>query len=174
MNRGGDGSRIFFVIGFSVLVAVLLSILPLPSWASWFRPSWLALVVIYWSMSLPLRFGIGAAWMSGLVLDIVSGTLLGEHALALSIIAYFVIKFQIMRQFTPFQRTLIAFGLLFLYQIMLFLLQGITGQIPATWLFWVPPLISILFWPWIYSLLKSYQRRFRIIDPRLRGLSSSR
>jgi len=46
------------VIYLSLLVALVLMILPLPDWAQIYRPNWMALVLIYWSMALPkLEYG---------------------------------------------------------------------------------------------------------------------
>ena len=67
-----------FWISLSIIIALMLTILPLPLWAAWFRPEWLVLVAIYWSIALPHRFNIGVAWLLGLLLDALSGTILGD------------------------------------------------------------------------------------------------
>ena len=48
----------YLVIYLSLLVALVLMILPLPDWAQMFRPNWMALVLIYWTMALPKRVGL--------------------------------------------------------------------------------------------------------------------
>ena len=52
-----------------------------------YRPEWVPMVLIYWVMALPYRIGIGSAWIVGLVLDILEGSILGLNAMALVIIA---------------------------------------------------------------------------------------
>ena len=76
------------VIYASLVVALILMILPLPDWAQIYRPNWVALVLIYWSMALPGRVGLWFAFFCGIVLDTLLGTLLGQHALALVIIIF--------------------------------------------------------------------------------------
>ena len=61
---------------FSIVVALMLSIAPLADWAEPFRPTWVPLTLIYWSMTLPNKFSVGSAWIAGLVLDVAQGTLI--------------------------------------------------------------------------------------------------
>ena len=69
-------------IALSFFVALILTIIPLPDWMASFRPEWVALTLIYWSMALPQRVGVGIGWGLGLALDVLKGALLGQHALA--------------------------------------------------------------------------------------------
>lgn len=62
----------FLVIYLSLVVAMVLMILPLPDWVQIYRPNWVALVLIYWSMALPKRVGLWFAFFSGIILDVSS------------------------------------------------------------------------------------------------------
>ncbi|NNF67033.1 MAG: rod shape-determining protein MreD, partial [Gammaproteobacteria bacterium] len=53
----------------SLLGAVVLTLIPLPGWLQPWRPSWVALVVIYWLIYEPRRIGLMTAWLAGLLLD---------------------------------------------------------------------------------------------------------
>lgn len=72
----------------TLAAAFLFNVLPLTGAALALRPDLVALTVLYWCVHDPRRFGIGAAWMTGLVSDVASGTLFGEHALAYSVLAF--------------------------------------------------------------------------------------
>ena len=76
-----------WVIVASLIVAFMLTAMPLPSWAVSWRPAWVAMVLIYWCMALPQRMGIGISWVLGLLLDVQQGTILGQHAIGLAIVA---------------------------------------------------------------------------------------
>jgi len=65
----------------AILVALTLAIAPLPPTVAPYRPDWVALTLIYWSMTLPRTWSVGTAWLTGIVLDVAEGTLLGQHAL---------------------------------------------------------------------------------------------
>ena len=86
-HRGG------WIIVVSFVVSLMLTALPMPEWARIWRPAWVCLVLIYWCMALPARVGILVAACAGILLDVISGTLLGQHALALSVVAFIALQF---------------------------------------------------------------------------------
>lgn len=76
--------------GFCIFVlASIFSIIPLPLWVANFRPEVVPMVIIYWVSALPLRVGVGAAWLLGLFLDVLEGSVLGINGLGLVLVAYF-------------------------------------------------------------------------------------
>ena len=66
----------YTAIALSLVVALMLTALPMPDWAAMWRPAWVALVLIYWCMAAPTYAGVLMGWMLGLFLDVLSGTLL--------------------------------------------------------------------------------------------------
>ena len=76
------------VIAFSLIAALLLNLLPWSGAWLWIKPDFVALVVLYWCVEQPRRVGFVTAWLLGLFMDVADGTLLGQHALAYSILAY--------------------------------------------------------------------------------------
>ena len=59
MNSGG-GARIGVIA--TLVVALMLTFLPLPAGVAMFRPDWMALALIYWTMMLPRTWSVGSAW----------------------------------------------------------------------------------------------------------------
>lgn len=152
--------REFLIITFSFVVAILVSIMPLPDWLLMYRPQWLALVLIYWVIAMPQRVGLGTAWLFGLLLDSLSGTLLGEHALALTVVVYLANRFhRQIRMFPLLQQTVVIFILIIIYQTLLLWVQGVIGQLDHSYWLWVSAVTSVLFWPWICILLRTSGRR---------------
>ena len=78
----------------SFYIAYLLAVVPMPDWAAPYRPEWVAMVLIYWIITLPGRMGIGCAWLAGLLLDILEGGVLGLNALVLTAMAYLALTLQ--------------------------------------------------------------------------------
>ena len=73
-------------IAFTLLVATLLEMLPINR--GWILPDFLALVLVFWNIWQPRRIGVGVAWCFGMVMDVHSGGVFGEHALAYTLLAY--------------------------------------------------------------------------------------
>lgn len=69
----------------SALIALGLAVIPLPDVLESFRPDFLVLVVLYWCIESPRAGGLALAFFSGLTLDVVHGVVLGQHALALTL-----------------------------------------------------------------------------------------
>ena len=151
-----------FVIIITFIVALTLMMMPLPAWAEAARPQWLMMVVIYWCIALPDRFGVIFAWMAGLVLDVATGALLGQNALAFGIVAFLAIKLHLrIRLFPLWQQALSILILIALYQIITLWVKGFTGQ-SATWAYWLASLTSMLLWPFVFTLLRGVRRFYRV------------
>lgn len=147
----------------SLLTAIILTFLPMPEWAVWYRPAWVLLVLIYWSMMTPYRVSVGIAWLCGMVLDLLNGTMLGEHAFALTIVIYFVSRLHIRLRMAPMlQQGLSVFFLVLLYQFILYCMQGFIGELPGSQAYWCSSLVSMFLWPWLFLLLRDFRRRFKI------------
>ena len=156
-NTGG------WIIFTSLLIAFLLTALPLPNWANHWRPAWVALVLIYWCMALPGRIGIGIAWCSGLMLDVQQGALLGQNALGLALIAYFIIQTHKRFRIFPLvqQSCLIGFIIIF-YLLISSWVRGIMGIPPQTWTYWMPAFTSMILWPWVFVILRDTRRKYNV------------
>jgi rod shape-determining protein MreD len=144
----------------SFLVAVILTLLPMPDWTIWLRPAWVLMVLIYWVMNAPQRVNVGVAWLVGIIMDVLNGTLLGEHALALTIVTFFVARLHTqLRMYPVLQQGMWVFLFVLLYQFILFCVQGFIGELPKTWLYWSSSLTSMVLWPWVYTIMRDYRRK---------------
>ncbi len=144
------------------LIAFFLMILPMPAWAIWFRPAWVLIALIYWSMMLPYQVNVGAAWVVGMLVDVLNGSLLGEHALAFTVSVYIVVsRYSQFRMYPVLQQALWIFFVVFIYQFILFCILSVISVPPKTWLYWTPALTSMLIWPWVLGMMRNYQRKFK-------------
>jgi rod shape-determining protein MreD len=113
----------------SIVLALILSIVPLPDVVAPFRPDWVAVVLIYWSLIDPRRYGLFSAFWLGLVLDTLSGTLLGQHSLALLVVVYLSQRFYFrIRAFPASQVAIVVIALLAIYEFLLFWIDGVAGR----------------------------------------------
>lgn len=143
-----------------LIAAMILSVLPMPGWAAPFRPDWVALTLIFWSMHLPRRFGLGAAWLSGLALDALKGALLGQHALALTIVAFGTLKFRLrLRVFPVWQQSVTVLALIAVYEFILYWVDGMAGRSVDGMDRWMPVVASAVIWPLVALFFGRLQRR---------------
>jgi rod shape-determining protein MreD len=132
----------------TALVALVLTVLPLPPSADLVRPQFLVLTVIYWSVNAPRTGDIAFGFFAGLVLDVFQGPVLGEHALALSLITYIAVReHQRIRSKPLIQQALIVGAFLVVYEIVLFMIDGWTGHPIISPLRWVHTLTGAIIWP---------------------------
>ncbi|WP_372864781.1 rod shape-determining protein MreD [Spongiibacter sp.] len=148
-------------LGVSLLLAILLSIVPLSGALAWLRPDWLLLILLYWLLAIPERVGIALCWTCGLVQDILFGSVLGQNAFSLAVIAYMVqISYQQLRMFSlRKQAALIA--LLELFRILVDQwAQSLNGLSQTHWLVFLPILPTALLWLLLRPTMAWWQRVF--------------
>ena len=147
----------------TMLLALMLSIIPLPDWAEILRPDWVALVMIYWAMAMPEKVGVTFAWIFGLLLDVAQGSVLGQHALGLVLITYVVLtQYSRMRVFSLLQQAMVVFLLLFIKQLLVLWVNGMMGLTPYFSSYFVPSLIGAVLWPWLFLSLRNIRRKFTL------------
>jgi len=142
------------LIFLTIVAAILLSLVPLPEILQPFKPYWVALVVIYWSLETQGTISLGLAFLTGVVLDILSGSLMGLHALSLVVVVFLVQHFRSrLRFFPPWQQALSVFVLLVNDRIILIWITALLGEPLPTWQYWLPPLVGLVLWPWLFLFL---------------------
>lgn len=147
----------------SFAVAFALSIVPLPDAVAPLRPEWVVLVLVYWCMALPERVGVGAGWVTGLLLDVLRGGLLGQHALTLAIVAWLTLQlYQRLRVFPAWQQAASVFVIVLVHLTLQLWIKGISGAPDATWQWFLPAVTSALVWPLVFIVLRAFRRGFRI------------
>ena len=145
-------------IAFSLIAAFFMNLFP---WGSWnWVPDFVALTLVFWSIYQPRKVGIGIAFLMGLVMDVHSASLLGENALAYTLLSYFAIT--IHRRVLWFRATVQALHvlpLLLVMQVVQVLVQlAVTGKTPG-WSYFVQSFVSTTVWPIVCWLLLAPQRR---------------
>jgi rod shape-determining protein MreD len=127
--------------------------------AAW-TPDLLAVVLLFWSVHQPLRIGVGVAFVFGLVMDVQQGALLGQHALAYTVLSFFAMSMhrRLLWFTVPTQAVQLAPLFLGVHLLELLVRMASGGTFPG-WLFFLAPLIEALFWTLASVLLLAPQRR---------------
>jgi rod shape-determining protein MreD len=163
MTSRRESRGLFFL---TVITAALLSLLPVPEMLLPFKPYWVALVMIYWSLETTDMVSLGLAFLIGLLFDILSSSLMGLHGLSLVVMVFLVQRFRSrLRFFPPWQQALSVLGLLVNDRIILIWITALLGESMPTWQYWLPPLVGMVLWPWLFLLLDRIRARTRQHKP---------
>lgn len=142
----------------SLMAAMALNLVPLGRVAA--MPDFLALVLVFWNVHQPRRVGVGAAFVFGLLMDIHQGALLGQHALAYTLLSYFAITIHRRLLWFPVgQQALQVFPLLMAAAVVELLVRLAAGGMFPGWGVFVAPVIEALLWPVVTVILLAPQRR---------------
>ncbi len=150
-----------FVWG-SMLAALLLNMflnMGLTGRAAWV-PDFLAVVLVFWTVHQPQRVGIGVAFVFGLLTDVHQGALLGQNAMAYTVLSFFAITIHRRLLWFPIAAQALQIFPLFVaahvVEISLRLLAG--GTFPGFWML-LAPLLETALWPLATIALLAPQRR---------------
>jgi rod shape-determining protein MreD len=153
----------FLVIIGTFLVALILSVYPLPAALRWWRPEFVLLVSIYWIYVFPLSMSLVFLCAVGLFQDLLEVAPLGQHSLALVIVAYICIQsYQRVRNFALWKESCWVFLLVSLAQLPTNWVQGMAGRPLSGVFFLASPLISALVWPLVRMGLDRLSIHYRV------------
>ncbi len=127
--------------------------------APW-MPDLLALTLVFWCVYQPRRIGVGTAFTLGLLIDVHHGALLGQHALAYSVMCYFAVVLHRRLLWFDLQKQAAHLLLLFLLAHALqWLARALAGDPWPGWTMLLAPVLQAALWPLATLLLLAPQRR---------------
>ncbi|MDB5731335.1 MAG: mreD [Variovorax sp.] len=142
----------------SLLAALLLAMVPLGRLA--WLPDLLALVLVFWAVHQPQRIGIGTAFVFGLVMDVHQGTLLGQHALSYSLLAFCAsLGHRRLLDYPLASQALQVLPVFVLSHAVGLAIRMLGGGVFPGWALALAPLIEAALWPLASALLLAPQLR---------------
>lgn len=146
----------------SLLAALVLNMLL--NMGLWGRASWvpdvLALTLVFWTVHQPLRVSIGAAFMFGLLMDAHQGSLLGQHALAYTVLSFFAITLhRRLLWFPVYSQALQVLPLFAAAHAIALAMRMMNGGVFPGWQLLIAPLLEAALWPLATMALLAPQRR---------------
>jgi rod shape-determining protein MreD len=157
-SRGLVKSDPLLPIPISLLIASVLTVYPMSSSLSIWRPEFMLMLTLFWVMNQPKWCGVWFAFVIGFMTDLILDSHLGSHAFVfvlLTFAATFLTRNKRMLTFPS--RWIIAAIVIFFNFVVFFLFNRMSGNIVPLW-FWSPIIPSILAWPLICFLLKRWGR----------------
>ena len=131
----------------TLLIALLFQLFPWVGQGIIFRPAFMLVVLLYWILRAPNLCNVGTAWVAGLLVDLATSSLLGQHALSFTITAYIALTYQRrLALFNGWQLAGYVLILLIVERIVLLLLKIFAGNDnPGLHYFW-PILAGLILW----------------------------
>ncbi len=155
--------RNYGVIYSSFFIALILSILQLPIFLSIFRPDWVLLTLIYWTLAMPDKIGSFHAFILGLLLDLLLGSTIGMHAILLPCFSYVVAtNFQKIRCFSMIKTTMVVGFLVFLNEIFLYGISLSQQNIVFHDYYFWGVFTSMLIWPWFFLFMRAMGLKLKV------------
>jgi rod shape-determining protein MreD len=146
----------------SLLVALLVNMsvnMGVTGRSAW-APDVLALVLVFWSVHQPQRIGVGLAFMFGLIMDVHAAGVLGQHALAYTVLGFFAITIhRRLLWFTVPTQALQVLPLFIMAHSIILVVRLVVGGSWPVWSLVLSPLLEALLWPVVSVLLLLPQRR---------------
>ena len=142
-------------ISFTILLGIILDIMPLGKNLALFRPYWTLMIVIFWALYLRNSFGIGSAWLAGLILDISKNYLLGAHGFIFALTAYLIKRnYHWLRELSIVEQSLLVVSLFAFQGLAVIVMNGFLN-IPNVHvaLAAIPIILSSILWPLLSGLL---------------------
>lgn len=150
---------LIFIFG----VAFVLEIMPWPVGFQGLRPAWVALVLIYWALALPNKISVGTAFLAGIVWDVILGSILGVHALVLSIAIYFIAKYHlILRNLSLWLQGILVMLYIALIRLAIFFIEFTLHSAEFNEQELLGAVISGILWPWLFLLMRHIRRGLQL------------
>ena len=147
-----------FFIALTLLGAVLLEMLPGGRHPA--APDLLALVLVFWNVHQPRRVGVGFAFAFGLVMDVHQGAVLGQHALAYTLLSYLAITVhRRVLWFSVPAQALHVLPVFFAAHVVALVARLAAGGMFPGWAVLLAPAFEALLWPLVVVVLLAPQRR---------------
>ncbi len=145
-------------VGFTLLIALAINFVPLGR--APLMPDMVALVLVFWNVHQSRRVGVGVAFLFGLVMDVHASAVLGQHALAYTLLSYFAITIhrRLLWFTVPSQAVQILPLFLAAHAVSLIVRMIAGGMFPG-WQVLLAPVFEALLWPLVTWLLLAPQRR---------------
>jgi rod shape-determining protein MreD len=148
----------------TLIIAMLLTLIPLGDYWSLWRPEWIALTLVHWALIIQDRLSLSLAFATGLIIDTLYGSILGQHALGFIVVAYVAVRLSFRMSPEAFlQQIALLMVSVGLYMLINLWIQGFTGNRLGGLVYWQPLLSSIVVWPIYHALLGYFYIQRKIL-----------
>lgn len=158
-----SSARLAVGVFISSFVALVLTVVQLPSWLFYFWPDWIAIVVAYWALVSPKRIGPFVGFIIGTLLEVLFVRKFGVLGFGLATLAFIVNATSLQLRALSIWQQMISIGVFIgFFKLLTGWLSGLVAGFTITSEYWYSLLGSLLIWPFAYILLEELRRAARI------------
>ena len=143
-------------VALSFFLALMLNLLPLTGWVLMIRPDFVAVILLYWAIQHPRRVGFTPIFLLGLAMDVIDGSLFGQHALAYCVLMAAGVAWH--RRISLFGirgQVLHVLGMLLVAQVIVLVVALVAGNAFPGWWYFLPSITGCLIWPLVCQVVTS-------------------
>ena len=149
------------IIILSILLGLILTLTLIP--LGYMAPEWLLLINIYWAIALPTNNKLLLAFVSGYLVDIMYGQVLGLTSLTYVIYIYIILRlYNSLRYMTVTQQMVVISFFILLKQHFFVWSNSVIGIDSEYFDLLISAVLSGIFWPPTYFMLRYFRRKFHI------------
>jgi rod shape-determining protein MreD len=154
----------WWVIPGTLVIAFCFWVLPGGLQGQNYAPDWISLILIYWCFAIPRKIGLGSAWLTGLLLDVVSFGVLGRYALSKVVIVFLAERLAFRVRVFPVWQQSFVISVLLAVETALLILLGLTLGEPELFSYsrWIAVVVGALLWFPVYFVLRRVRHWARL------------
>lgn len=154
MNPGRGGWLILITLVIALVLSAAHLPLAMPDWLAWLRPGWVVMVVLFWVIEVPDRFGLISAWLVGALVDVINAEPLGLNGLVLAVVTYVTWRFyERLRMYRVVQQAVVVLLLVMAGDLFRLAVLNLTSDRPFSFAVLLSGVVSALVWPLLAALL---------------------
>ena len=164
MNRPVTStSKVFSVVGLTLFVALVLTVLPPPDLVFLYWPDWVVVVVFYWALMLPERIGPWVGFIVGTLLEVISVKSFGVMGLGMATLAFAVNRAHLqLRVLSIWQQMIVVGVFVGIFKLLTGWLYGLISGFAISSEYFYSLIGCMLSWPFIFILLQEFRRTARL------------
>lgn len=144
-------SRILIII-ISLLLSLMMSVVPLSEGLLQVNPAWCLLTLLFWTYIDPHKVNVGVAWCVGMVVDGLTGSILGMHAVSFLVVVYlFDLLYRRFHMYLVLQQSLMVGALVACNFLVFSLAAQMFMHVPIVWTDMLSVVTSAICWPFYRS-----------------------
>jgi len=149
------------IILLSIILGLILTLMLLP--LGYIAPEWLLLINIYWAIALPTNNKLLLAFVSGYLVDIMYGQVLGLTSLTYVIYIYIILRlYNSLRYMTVTQQMVVISFFILIKQHFFVWSNSVIGIDSEYFDLLISTIFSGILWLPIYCILRYLRRKFQV------------